>query len=122
MFKEAGVLHDGYAIEDPPGFVQQFGGFSPVSLSSPNLPFDTHEAVCEAGDVLFLPPGWWHEVHSLPDARQRCGYSLSLNYWEESLFGVDARDHELESTRAKYLDATQQLHQESTLPAWMDAF
>ena len=33
-----------------------------------------HEAIIGPGEVLLMPPGWWHDVRSLED-------SLSLNAW-----------------------------------------
>ncbi len=31
------------------------------------------------GDMLYLPPGWWHEVESLDDA-------VSINFWSDSIY------------------------------------
>lgn len=33
-----------------------------------------YECILEPGDVLFLPSGWWHEVHTMEA-------SISINYW-----------------------------------------
>lgn len=33
----------------------------------------------EPGDVLYLPPGWWHEVESLDTA-------VSINFWSDSIY------------------------------------
>lgn len=32
-------------------------------------------AIVEAGDVLYIPAGWWHDVRGAP------GHNVSLNYW-----------------------------------------
>lgn len=42
-----------------------------------------HEAILGPGDILYIPPFWWHHIESLDDA-----ISLSLRYdptWRESL-------------------------------------
>ena len=59
------VTDEGVPIEDPPGFTKVFEGFSPVSLEAPDrdrFPLAeavtvTDSAVCNEGDVLFMPPG-----------------------------------------------------------------
>jgi hypothetical protein len=33
----------------------------------------------EPGDVLYLPPGWWHEVESLDAA-------VSINFWHDAIY------------------------------------
>ncbi|MGT0250543.1 cupin-like domain-containing protein [Burkholderia pyrrocinia] len=55
--------------------------FSPVDMSDPDPVLfprvqsaPRHDFVLEAGDVLYLPPGWWHYVESLSD-------SINVNYW-----------------------------------------
>ncbi|GIL42144.1 hypothetical protein Vafri_210, partial [Volvox africanus] len=39
------------------------------------------EVVVEAGDVLFLPAGWFHEVTSYGSAGGKNGGHLAFNYW-----------------------------------------
>ena len=55
--------------------------FSPVDMSDPDpvrfprvQSAPRHDFVLEAGEVLYLPPGWWHYVESLSD-------SINVNYW-----------------------------------------
>ncbi|MCQ0033460.1 cupin-like domain-containing protein [Burkholderia glumae] len=55
--------------------------FSPVDMTRPDLDAfprlgdaQRHDFVLEAGEVLYLPPGWWHFVTSLSD-------SINVNYW-----------------------------------------
>ncbi|XP_067927867.1 hypoxia-inducible factor 1-alpha inhibitor-like [Watersipora subatra] len=36
-----------------------------------------YETVVEAGDVLYIPMYWWHEIESLDD----CGVATSINFW-----------------------------------------
>ena len=119
-------LHASAPIEDPPGFPKRFSGFSPFSLSEPDAASGAAascvlEANLEEGDVLFLPPGYWHEVSSSPDAS---GRSLALNFWQEVLFDHVAGDDDVERDRLRYLDAVEHLEREEApvFPAWMDAF
>lgn len=55
--------------------------FSEVRVDRPDLArhpraakAQGHEAIINPGEVLLMPPGWWHDVKSLED-------SLSLNAW-----------------------------------------
>lgn len=55
--------------------------FSPVDVSNPDYeryPRFTsatgYETVLNAGDTIYVPPGWWHHVRSLDEC-------ISLNYW-----------------------------------------
>ncbi|HWX00076.1 cupin-like domain-containing protein [Collimonas sp.] len=55
--------------------------YSPVDMSAPDLErfpllagAERHDFVLEAGQVLYLPPGWWHYVESQSDA-------INVNYW-----------------------------------------
>ena len=67
-------------IEEVPGFIKTFSGFSALSLASTDHNLPVAEAVLSPGDVLFMPPGWWHEVYSYADERGRC---LALNWWQQ---------------------------------------
>ena len=119
-------------IEDPPGFPKRVSGFSPISLSDRrdmklgSADLHVHVAECREGDVLFLPPGWWHEVHSAASDLQ--GLSLSLNFWQETCFGIQAQDAEVEAGRWRYLraldanDQLQQMESSQLMPAWMEAY
>lgn len=69
------------------------GVFSPVDLSKPD--FAKHPKVrsvrllkCDlsAGDVLYMPPEYWHQVHSEPNAE---GVSIALNFWQIPHLGVE---------------------------------
>jgi len=58
---------------------------SPVDLSHPDLKRyslfkNAVSMTCtiEAGDVLYLPSFWWHEVKSSPDKFKR---NIAVNYW-----------------------------------------
>ena len=124
-------------IEDPPGFIKSYSGFSSISLMSlldrscaeveRSLANEIIEASLHEGDVLFLPPGWWHEVSSVASASE--GRSLSINYWQQTCFGVPAEDQELEHRRLRYLQAVKSFGQicdgggaPLLIPAWMEAF
>lgn len=55
--------------------------FSPVDMTCPDLDrfprlaeAQRHDVVLEAGEILYLPSGWWHFVESLSD-------SININYW-----------------------------------------
>ncbi|MDE1715948.1 cupin-like domain-containing protein [Chromobacterium amazonense] len=55
--------------------------FSPIDMTQPDLrkfprlaSAPRHDFVLEAGEILYLPPGWWHFVESLSD-------SINVNYW-----------------------------------------
>ena len=49
-----------------------FGRFPALRGAAPRA------VTVRAGDVLYLPCGWWHAVQSRPPAGQR---SISLSYW-----------------------------------------
>eukprot|EP00040_Diaphanoeca_grandis_P012412 m.62895 g.62895 ORF g.62895 m.62895 type:complete len:417 (+) comp23216_c2_seq2:164-1414(+) len=52
-----------------------------------------YECTLEPGDVLYMPHDWYHEVHSTANDE---GFSMTLNFWQESLWGwslTDDRDH-----------------------------
>ena len=58
---------------------------SPVDMTQPDLVrfprFARARALtCEirAGDILYLPSFWWHEVRSKPDPHHR---NIAVNYW-----------------------------------------
>lgn len=44
----------------------------------------------EAGQMLYLPPFWWHSIHALGDA------SISVNAWYDSAFGAPRRPLQLQ--------------------------
>ncbi|CDG82039.1 cupin-like domain-containing protein [Janthinobacterium agaricidamnosum] len=55
--------------------------YSPVDMSAPDherFPLlagaERYDFVLQAGQVLYLPPGWWHYVESQSDA-------INVNYW-----------------------------------------
>ena len=65
--------------------------FSPVDLSKPD--FKKHPKAraatlfkCElaAGDVLYMPPEYWHQVESKPGPE---GISIALNFWQTPHLG-----------------------------------
>ena len=61
----------------PFGIASPASHISRINLSSDPSALDdipTLEGVLEAGDLLYLPPFWWHAVRSLEA-------SLSLNWW-----------------------------------------
>jgi len=58
---------------------------SPVDISHPDLEryplfkkAKSMECTIEAGEVLYLPSFWWHEVRSSPDEHRR---NIAVNYW-----------------------------------------
>lgn len=62
---------------------------SSVHVDSPDLlkhPLFEHSTprrvVLQAGDVLFIPARWHHEVQSLPDAVT--GLNVAVNFWFDS--------------------------------------
>lgn len=59
--------------------------FSPVDINDPDLsryPEFVHarpvHVELEAGDMLYLPAAWWHQVVSSTDGEGRC---LAVNLW-----------------------------------------
>lgn len=69
--------------------------FSPVDLANPD--FTTHPKArsatffkCDlaAGDVLYMPPEYWHQVESKPGPE---GISIALNFWQMPHLGFAPR-------------------------------
>lgn len=50
--------------------------FSDAFLRDPGLRNDCLDVTVNAGDILYLPAGWWHAVMSLEP-------SIILNFWNE---------------------------------------
>ena len=48
----------------------------------PSLPATA--VTLHAGDILYLPFGWWHEVHGEPDARS--GLCASVSHFYQPFF------------------------------------
>eukprot|EP00897_Mesotaenium_endlicherianum_P001356 jgi/Mesen1/1248/ME000129S00354 len=46
----------------------------------------SREVTLRAGDALFLPEGWWHQVDS-------AGVSMAVNFWWPSAFGASLGTH-----------------------------
>ena len=100
------ALYEGHIAEAELSFDPQTGNFrretllestsmvmSPVDLTKPDLArfpaFATARPLsCEirAGDALYLPSFWWHEVRSKPDAHQR---NIAVNYWYEPFYNKE---------------------------------
>ncbi|HEX8821455.1 MAG TPA: cupin-like domain-containing protein [Archangium sp.] len=62
--------------------------FSPVDVEAPDAQrfprfagAQPHETVLDAGEILFIPSGWWHHVRTLE-------LSISLNFWWWTLASV----------------------------------
>ncbi len=64
--------------------------FSAVNVSSPDyarhpLFRNAHKVVCEvrAGEIMYLPSFWWHQVTSMPDAEATAldRISIGVNHW-----------------------------------------
>ena len=60
---------------------------SPVNIRNPDysaFPLYSNavasQCVIQAGDCLYLPAFWWHEVQSKPDAHSK---NIAVNYWFE---------------------------------------
>lgn len=67
---------------------------SPVDILSPDYETfpkfkNAKPIVCrvEAGDVLFLPSFWWHEVQSHPDSDEMI--NIAVNFWYRPFFTKD---------------------------------
>lgn len=92
---------------------------SPVDPIRPNLEcfprFATAQPVhctIRAGDMLFLPSWWWHEVRSAPDEFAR---NIAVNFWYSPVFNKEFPCPEcpLEFNVANYGDALDELAQAS---------
>ena len=64
-----------------------YNSYSPVNMTDPDLKHfpryaDVNFTVCRAwaGDVIYVPSHWWHEVTSRPDAE---GKTVGVNYFFE---------------------------------------
>ena len=65
---------------------------NPDLAKHPELPKATpYKVRLRPGSVLYLPPYWHHEVHSVPDERE--GLNLAINYWfrNETAFAEEAQ-------------------------------
>lgn len=55
--------------------------FSPIDINNPDLETfplfknaECVEAILKPGEVIYIPPGWWHQVQSLDE-------TITLNFW-----------------------------------------
>jgi len=76
-------------------------GYSPIDPCAPDLEafprfaeVELHEIVLGPGDLLYVPPGWWHEVTSLS-----VSVSASRIWWPLPLFVRSLVSRELERLR-----------------------
>lgn len=85
-------------------------------LSSGNSPLDFRELAStgtatfplaevrlEPGDVMFLPPDWYHQVESAADPSTR--RSVAVNFWSEKLFGWAVADDPSRAARLAAIES-----------------
>ena len=68
--KAFGFVISGYDLEDP------------NSIVSWNNHIPKYEVILEPGDVLFVPPWWWHYVHNETDFTIACAIRDHTVYWQ----------------------------------------
>jgi hypothetical protein len=44
----------------------------------------------EAGDMLYLPPGWWHQVNTQPIVSDPLALTLAVNFWWGTRVNADS--------------------------------
>ena len=100
----------------PAAWCRYVSGHSPLDFSELRLQC-VHDASCHkdsgrvevdvvtlaAGDVLYMPPDWYHQVESGADGVT--GRSVAVNFWSERLFGWSVDDDPNRANRmSKILD------------------
>ena len=55
--------------------------------------------VLKAGDTLFIPAYWHHEVQSVPD--KEVGLNIAVNFWYKNLTAPPVAEYELLSGKGK---------------------
>ena len=73
------VAHPAHPLEHEPGGVSADERFQRPNRGESDCPVAFASVALEAGDVLFMPRGWWHEVDS--EGTVEDGVSCATNWY-----------------------------------------